>query len=63
MMSSPRPLPNIGAPAARALEAVAIFTLDDLRDKDLDELAKLHGVGPAAIRRLREALGQTGVGD
>ncbi|WP_082485486.1 methyltransferase domain-containing protein [Rathayibacter sp. Leaf296] len=48
-------LPAIGAPATRALAAVGIRTLEDLRGRDLTELAALHGVGPKAIRLLTEA--------
>ncbi len=54
---SPVPLPRaIGAPATRALAAAGVTTLDDLRGTDLDELLRLHGVGPRAVRILREAL-------
>lgn len=49
-------LPPIGKPATRALAEAGIHTLDDLRDRDVNELASLHGVGPKAIRLLREAL-------
>ena len=48
-------LPPIGAPATRALAAVGVRTLEDLRGRDLTELAALHGVGPKAIRLLTEA--------
>ena len=57
---TPDPLPRgIGAPATRALARVGITTLDDARGADLDELLRLHGVGPKAIRILREALATT----
>ncbi|WP_308467266.1 helix-hairpin-helix domain-containing protein [Rathayibacter soli] len=49
-------LPKIGAPATRALANVGIVTLDDLRRASLGELAKLHGVGPKALRILQDAL-------
>ena len=56
----PTPLPRgIGAPATRALALAGITTLDDVRGVDLDELLRLHGVGPKAIRVLREALAAT----
>ncbi|WP_307786180.1 methyltransferase domain-containing protein [Rathayibacter sp. SD072] len=48
-------LPAIGAPALRALAAVGIRTLEDLRGRDLAPLAALHGVGPKAMRLLTEA--------
>jgi hypothetical protein len=53
----PTPLPRgIGAPATRALALEGITTLDDVRGVGLDELLRLHGVGPKAVRLLREAL-------
>ena len=50
---------GIGRPATRALALAGITTLDDVRGVDLDELLRLHGVGPKAIRVLREALAAT----
>ena len=59
--AQPEPLPRgLGAPATRALASVGISTLDDVRGVDLDGLLVLHGVGPRAIRILREALAETG---
>ena len=56
----PTPLPRgIGRPATAALALAGITTLDDVRGVDLDELLRLHGVGPKAIRVLREALAAT----
>lgn len=49
-------LPAIGAPAKRALDEAGVRTLDDLRLVGPDALAGLHGVGPKALRLLREAL-------
>lgn len=49
-------LPAVGAPAKRALEAAGVRTLDDVRRVGTDALADLHGVGPKALRLLREAL-------
>jgi hypothetical protein len=53
---SPRPLPKTSGPASRALAEAGIRSLDDLRDRDLDTLRGLHGVGPKAIRILEDAL-------
>ncbi|WP_456787672.1 hypothetical protein [Cellulomonas sp. P5_C5] len=54
------PLPReIGGPATAALALEGITTLDDVRDVDLDGLLRLHGVGPKAVRVLREALAAT----
>lgn len=55
-METPRPLPNIGAPAIRALAEAGVHSLDDAEHFDLDQLAALHGVGPKAIRLLQAAL-------
>ncbi len=46
---------TIGRPATGALLAAGYRTLSDLPD-DLDTLLTLHGVGPKAVRLLREAL-------
>ncbi|MFD4324424.1 helix-hairpin-helix domain-containing protein [Nocardioides sp. NPDC058538] len=46
---------RIGRPAAGALLAAGYLTRSDLPD-DLDALLTLHGVGPKAVRLLREAL-------
>lgn len=50
------PLPRIGAPATRALAAVGVHSLGDAERYGIDRLATLHGVGPKAIRLLRDAL-------
>lgn len=47
---------KIGQPAHRALEANGIIKLDQLCDFSEKELLLFHGVGPKAIRILREAL-------
>jgi len=57
-MIEPISLPRTSAPAARALAEVGITSLDDLRDRDVDALANLHGVGPKAVRILKEALAE-----
>lgn len=48
--------PNIGAPATRALEAEGFTNLKQLTSISEAELGQLHGVGPKAMRLLREAL-------
>jgi hypothetical protein len=45
---------RIGRPATGALIDAGFRSLDELPE-DLDELSGLHGVGPKAIRLLREA--------
>jgi hypothetical protein len=55
------PLPrNIGAPATRALRTVGVTTLEQVRSCSAAQLAAMHGVGPMAITRLREALAEQG---
>jgi hypothetical protein len=54
------PLPRIGAPATRALRAEGIWTLEQVRGLREDQLAALHGVGPMALRSLRDALAERG---
>jgi hypothetical protein len=45
---------RIGRPAVGGLVDAGFSSLDDLPE-DLDELGGIHGVGPRAIRLLREA--------
>jgi hypothetical protein len=52
---------NIGAPATRALIAAGYTELTQLANVPAAELAKLHGVGPKALRLLQEALEQRGM--
>ena len=47
---------KIGRPATGALIDAGYRSISDL-PPDLDDLAELHGVGPAAIRRLADARG------
>jgi hypothetical protein len=47
----------IGRAATGALQAAGLTTLDAVRAADLDALLRLHGVGPKAVRILRELLG------
>ncbi len=53
------PLPrSIGAPATRALRDVGVTTLEQVTAYSAEQLAAMHGVGPIAIARLREALAE-----
>jgi predicted flap endonuclease-1-like 5' DNA nuclease len=54
-------LPPIGAPASRALATAGIGRLDQLTTVSEAELRALHGVGPKAVRLLREALARRGL--
>jgi uncharacterized protein YdhG (YjbR/CyaY superfamily) len=53
--------PNIGAPATRALMAEGYANLKQLTKLSEAELGQLHGVGPKAVRLLREALKAQGL--
>jgi DNA-binding transcriptional MerR regulator len=55
------PLPTTSNPAQRALEAEGITTLEELSRHREQDLLALHGVGPKAIRILREALAERGL--
>jgi hypothetical protein len=52
---------NIGNPARSALAEAGITRLGQLTKVSEEELLKLHGVGPKAIRLLREALAIRGL--
>lgn len=54
-------LPNIGAPATRALTHEGYTTLKQLTKLSEAELAQLHGVGPKAVRILKETLKANGL--
>lgn len=55
------PLPRaIGAPATRALREVGVTSLEQVTAYSAEQLAAMHGVGPIAIARLRDALAESG---
>ncbi len=55
MAGSGTPIPAaVGAPATRAFQAAGYRTLEDLAGVSEKALLALHGVGPRAIRILRE---------
>jgi predicted flap endonuclease-1-like 5' DNA nuclease len=51
---------GIGSPATQALLAAGYTDLKQLAGVPAAELAKLHGMGPKALGRLREALEERG---
>lgn len=53
--------PNIGAPAFRALAGIGIKKIFQLVSYTEQELLNLHGFGPRALGRLKEALHQKGL--
>jgi hypothetical protein len=54
-------LPKLAAPARRALAGAGITRLSQLTQIRESELAQLHGIGPNAIRTLRQALEAQGL--
>jgi putative acetyltransferase len=58
--SSPLPK-SIGAPATRALTGAGYISLESLAGVTEKDLAKLHGVGPKALRILKEELAAKGL--
>ncbi|NUU79800.1 RNA polymerase alpha subunit C-terminal domain-containing protein [Paenibacillus xylanilyticus] len=46
----------LSAPARRALENEGIITLAKLSEYTEKEILKLHGIGPSAMPKLRQAL-------
>ena len=48
------------APATRALRQAGVTTLEQVASCSAEQLAAMHGVGPIAISRLREALAEQG---
>lgn len=53
-------LPSIGRPASNALLQIGVTTLDQVAAMSERELLALHGVGPRAVRILRESLAERG---
>ncbi|WP_339300066.1 RNA polymerase alpha subunit C-terminal domain-containing protein [Paenibacillus sp. FSL R5-0623] len=51
----------LSAPARRALENEGIATLLQLADYTEKEILKLHGIGPSAMPKLRNALEEEGL--
>lgn len=54
-------LGTLSAPARRALENQGILTPQQLSRYTEKEILKLHGMGPASLPRLREALSGEGL--
>jgi len=53
---------GLAAPAKRALTGAGIESLDGLAKRTEREVAALHGMGPNALRILREKLAAKGLG-
>jgi hypothetical protein len=52
---------GLAAPARRALAGAGVQSLEQLAGMSQAEVARLHGMGPKAIERLREALREHGL--
>ena len=52
---------NLAAPARRALAVAGIRRLEDLSFMTEPEVKNLHGIGPNALKQLREALASRGL--
>jgi len=55
------PLPKLAAPAQRALASEDIRNLEDLSRHTEKEITGLHGMGPNAMRTLKEAMAAAGI--
>lgn len=49
-------LPKLAQPAVRALAGAGIHSLEQLTGFRAEEVRKLHGIGPNALKTLQEAL-------
>jgi hypothetical protein len=61
MAASPDELPKLGAPATRALNNAGYTSLRQLAGVPRAELAKLHGMGPKALRIIEDNLAKQGL--
>ena len=61
MAASLDELPKIGAPATRALNNAGYTSLRQLVGVPRAELAKLHGMGPKALRIIEDNLDRQGL--
>ncbi len=52
---------GLAAPARRALEGAGITRLDQFTTLTEAELMKLHGMGPTAVGKIRQALAAQGL--
>lgn len=58
---TPLPVDDLAAPARRALAGAGYTSLEDLANVAESEVAQLHGIGPNALRTLRDALEARGL--
>lgn len=55
------PFPKTSEPAARALANAGYRSLEDLTRVTEADVLRLHGMGPKAVRILREAMTEKGL--
>lgn len=55
------PLPKTSNPATDAVNLIGIHSLEDLAKYTEKEIAKVHGVGPKAIRIWKAAMQEVGL--
>jgi hypothetical protein len=53
-------LPNVGRPALRALTQAGYLRLEQFTKLSEADVLKLHGMGPKALERIRQALATKG---
>ena len=61
MAGSEFDLPKTSAPAVRALASIGVTRLDQLAAHREPAVAALHGMGPKALRILKEAMAAHGL--
>lgn len=52
---------GLAQPAVRALQSAGYSNLKQIAQASEDELMKLHGMGPHALRKVKEALRNAGL--
>jgi DNA-directed RNA polymerase alpha subunit len=60
-MDNQNDFPRLAAPAQRALANAGIANLSQLARHSEAEVSKLHGMGPNALKRLKEAMVEKGL--
>ena len=55
------PLPNLAAPAKRALADINVESLEGLSLHSRHEIERLHGIGESALDTLEEAMKKAGL--
>ncbi|MBB6732389.1 hypothetical protein [Cohnella zeiphila] len=54
-------LPKLANPALRALTNAGLTRLELIAERSEKEIKQLHGIGPNAVKQLREALAAKGM--